>query len=132
MKVDRRWRTQGQRPPVESFIRPGAVLPAAFLLGLALRCLDVESHELQYDEAATGYFSALPWPELWGGPASLDPNPPLFYSLAWLVTRAGGSVEQIRYISVVAGALCIPLAWLIARDLAGDFAAAGAALLAAM
>ncbi len=107
------------------------MLLAAILAGLLLRCFHVQSHELQYDEAATGYFAGLPWADLWGGPAQLEPNPPLFYSLAWLITHAGGSVEQIRYISVIAGGLCIPLAWLIARWLAGDFAAASAALLVA-
>jgi hypothetical protein len=134
------WRTQIFLPWVHAdamaatprgFPRSAAIVLTAVLLGLLLRCLNIESYELQYDEAATGYFAALPWSDLWGGPAALEPNPPLFYSLAWLVKHAGGSVEQIRYISVVAGVLCIPLAWLIARDLAGDFAAAGAALLVA-
>jgi Dolichyl-phosphate-mannose-protein mannosyltransferase len=110
---------------------PAVVLLVAFLLGLFLRCFDVLNHELQYDEAATGYFSTLPWSDLWGGPAVLEPNPPLFYSVAWLVTHAGGTIEQLRLISVAAGSLCIPLVWLIARDLADDFAAAGAALLVA-
>jgi uncharacterized membrane protein len=109
----------------------GATLCAAVVLGIALRCFHLESHELQYDEAATGYFSALPFSDLWGGPAVPEPNPPLFYSLAWLITHAGGSVEEIRYIPVIAGILCIPLAWLIARDLAGGSAAACAALLVA-
>jgi hypothetical protein len=115
-----------------AFLHPAVILPVAVLAGLLLRCFDIESHELQYDEGATGYFSTLPWADLWGRPAVLEPNPPLFYSLAWLVTHAGGSIEQIRYVSAIAGVLCIPLAWLIARGLAGDFAAAGAALLAAM
>jgi 4-amino-4-deoxy-L-arabinose transferase-like glycosyltransferase len=110
-------------------LHPRSALCAAVLLGGILRCFHIDSHELQYDEAATGYFAILPFSDLWGGPAALEPNPPLFYSLAWLVTHLGASVEQIRYISAIAGILCIPLAWLIARDLAGDFAAAGAALL---
>jgi hypothetical protein len=113
------------------FLRPAVILSASVLLGLVLRGFHIENHELQYDEAATGYFSTLPWSDLWGGPAVLEPNPPLFYSLAWLVTHAGGSVEHIRTISAIAGVLCIPLAWLTARHLAGDFAAACAALLAA-
>ncbi len=118
-------------PAAAGFLRPEIVLFAAIFAGLFLRCFHVQSHELQYDEAATGYFASLPWAVLWGAPAVLEPNPPLFYSLAWLVTHAGGSVEQIRYISVIAGVLSIPLAWLIARRLAGDFAAASAALLVA-
>jgi hypothetical protein len=113
-------------------MRRHGLLLGIILLGLFLRCFRIESHELQYDEAATGYFAALPWSSLWGGPALLEPNPPLFNSLAWLVTHAGGSVEQIRYISAISGVLCIPLAWLIARHIAGDFAALSAALLTAI
>jgi hypothetical protein len=129
------WRTVAHADAVaaasQGFLLSGTILAVAVLLGLLLRCFDLGSHELQYDEAATGYFAALPWSDLWGGPAALEPNPPLFYSLARLVIGAGGSVEQIRYISVAAGVLCIPLAWAIARDLAGASAAAGAALLVA-
>jgi mannosyltransferase len=113
-------------------LRPGTALLATVLLGLVVRCLAIESHELQYDEAATGYFSALPWRDLWGSPAVLEPNPPLFYSLASMVTLAHGTPEQIRYVSAITGALCIALAWLVAHDLAGGFAAAGAALLVAL
>ena len=111
-----------------------AIVLVAFVLGLLLRCFGVDAHELQYDEAATRYFSTLPWPDLWGAPALLEPNPPLFYSLAWLITHAGGSPEQIRYISVIAGSLCVPMAWLIAGRTAGaarDRAGASAALLVA-
>ena len=111
-----------------------AIVLVAFVLGLLLRCFGVDAHELQYDEAATRYFSTLPWPDLWGAPALLEPNPPLFYSLAWLITHAGGSPEQIRYISVIAGSLCVPMAWLIAGRTAGaarDLAGASAALLVA-
>ncbi len=113
------------------WLRRNGELLAAILAGLAFRCFHVHSRELQYDEAATGYFAGLPWVDLWGGRAVLEPNPPLFYSLAWFVTHAGGSAEQIRYISVAAGVLSIPLAWLIARRLAGEFAAGAAALLVA-
>ena len=112
-------------------LRKNGALLAAIFAGVFLRCFHVQSRELQYDEAATGYFAGLPWADLWGSPALLEPNPPLFYSLAWLVTHAGGSTEHIRYISVAAGVLSIPLAWLIARQIAGGFAAAGAALLVA-
>ncbi len=112
-------------------LRPETVLFAAIFAGLFLRCFHVQSHELQYDEAATAYFAGLPWADLWGGPAVLEPNPPLFYALAWLVTHAGGSAGDIRFISVAAGVLCIPLAWAIMRRIAGEFAAAAAALLVA-
>ena len=107
------------------------MLLAAVLLGTILRLYQVETLDLDYDESATGYFSALPWPDLWGPPAVLETNPPLYYSLAWLVHRLGGTLEQIRYVSALAGVLCIPAAWALADRLAGRFAAAAAALLVA-
>ena len=45
--------------------------------------------------------------------------------------RCGGTLEQIRYVSALAGVLCIPAAWALADRLAGRFAAAAAALLVA-
>jgi len=113
-------------------LRPGSLLGVAVVTGIALRCFAIEGHELQYDEAATGYFSILPWRDLWGSPAVPEPNPPLFYAATWLVGHAGGAIEAMRWVSAVAGVLCIPLAWLIARDVAGGFAAASAALLVAV
>ena len=107
------------------------ILLLAITVGAVLRCHGINETELQYDEAATGYFAGLPWADLWGGPAALEPNPPLFYSIARLVVLGGGNIEHIRYVSAVAGTLCIPIAWLIARLLAGRFAAGAAAWLVA-
>lgn len=106
-------------------------LLVAVLLSAALRCLQIESRELEYDEGATGYFAALPWSDLWSGPAWLEPNPPLFYSLAWIVQHCGGSIEQMRYVSALAGILCILAAFALAHRLAGGFAATAAAWLVA-
>ena len=103
----------------------------AVIVGAVLRWQGISGIELQYDEAATGYFAGLPWADLWGGPAVLEPNPPLFYSIARLVVLGGGGVEHIRYISAAAGTLCIPAAWLVGRLLAGEFAAGAAAWLVA-
>jgi mannosyltransferase len=106
-------------------------LPTAILLGVILRLYHVESLELLFDESATGCFTALPWSDLWGPPALLETNPPLYYSLTWLVHRAGGDIEQMRYVSAVAGVLCIPAAWALADRLGGRFAAGAAAFLVA-
>jgi uncharacterized membrane protein len=107
------------------------MLPAAMVLGVALRLYQLLSLDLQYDESATSYFASLPWSDLWGPPALLETNPPLYYCLAWLVRRAGGDIEQLRLISALAGVLCIPVAWMLAKRLAGRFAAGAAALLVA-
>jgi hypothetical protein len=123
----------GLRGPFAAITRLSAwwVLLAAMLLGTLLRLYQLETLDLDYDESATSYFSALPWADLWGPPALLETNPPLYYSLGWLVHRLGGSLEQIRYVSALAGVLCIPAAWALAERLAGRFAAAAAALLVA-
>lgn len=111
--------------------RPVFTLLLAITAGAVLRWHDINEVELQYDEAATGYFAHLPWADLWGGPAVLEPNPPLFYSIARLVALGGGTVERIRQVSAAAGTLCIPVAWLLGRLLAGPFAAGAAAWLVA-
>ena len=108
-----------------------AVILVAMALGLALRLHGLSAIELDYDEGATGYFAALPFADLWSGPAWLEPNPPLFYSLAAFVVRLGGSIEQTRLVSVVAGVLTISVAGALAWRLAGRFAGAAAALLLA-
>jgi hypothetical protein len=56
----------------------------------------------------------------------------LFYTLAALVNRLGGSIEQMRLISVIAGILCIPVAAALAWRMAGRFAGVASALLLAM
>ncbi len=109
-----------------------ATILAAMALGLALRLHGLTTIELDYDEAATGYFAALPFTDLWTGPAWLEPNPPLFYTFAGLINRLGGSVEQLRLVSVIAGVLTIPVGAALAWCLAGRFAAGAAALLLAL
>jgi hypothetical protein len=108
-----------------------AAILVAMLIGLALRLHGLSSIELEYDEGATGYFAALPLAELWTGPAWLEPNPPLFYTLAALVNRLGGSIEQIRLVSVIAGVLSVAAAGALAWRMAGRFAGVAAALLLA-
>ena len=89
---------------------------AATLLGLALRCIGVTSTPLNYDEGATLYFARLPWTDLVGPPARLEPNPPLFYALAHLATAAFGEREwTLRLPSMIAGVLCIPAAAMLVR-----------------
>ena len=111
--------------------RANWMLIVAIALGAALRLFQLQTLDLNFDESATGYFAALPWSDLWGPPALLETNPPLYYSLAWLVRRAGGDIEQMRFISACAGVLCIAAAWALAERLAGRFAAVAAAFLVA-
>lgn len=102
------------------------------LLGLALRLYRLSDAELTFDEGATWYFSARPLADLWGGPARLETNPPLFYTLAHWFRAVGAVAEDERLISVVCGTACIPLVFLLGSRLAGRFAGLGAALLLAL
>lgn len=61
-----------------------------------------------------------------------DLNPPLFQIFAWIGWNlAGGTVQSLRWISLVAGATLVPLTYLLGRQTVGRRAATiGAALIA--
>ncbi len=62
-----------------------------------------------------------------------ESTPPLYYALAWAWTRVFGSSEfGLRSLSALAGIATIPVAWALARRLAGDRAALIAGLLLAV
>jgi hypothetical protein len=87
----------------------------ATVLGLVLRCLGAATTPLDFDEGASLYFARLPWSELLGGPARLEPNPPLFYALAHVtVGTLGATAWALRLPSIVAGTLCAPVAAYVA------------------
>ncbi len=108
-----------------------AVLLAA-ASGAVLRCIGVGTAPLEFDEAASWYFAGLPWGDLVGEAAVLEPNPPLFYAAVHLVRLVFGDGEAaLRLPSVLAGVACIPVAAGIARRLGGPVAGIAAALLVA-
>ncbi|HYZ82061.1 MAG TPA: glycosyltransferase family 39 protein, partial [Solirubrobacteraceae bacterium] len=62
-----------------------------------------------------------------------ESTPPLYYALAWGWTRIFGDAESgLRSLSALAGIATAPVAWAIARRLAGPRAAAIAGLLVAV
>ena len=64
---------------------------------------------------------------------SLDPHPPLYYTLLWLWRfPAGGGEFALRFPSAVAGVLAVVLLYRLGRDLAGGTVGLVAALLAAV
>jgi hypothetical protein len=106
-------------------------IAAASLAGLALRLYMLPHRELTYDEAATAYFAALPWGDLWGAAARLETNPPLFYALAGLGARLGLGPEALRMVSILPDAATIVVAGLLAWRLGGGLAGVAAAWLVA-
>ncbi len=106
-------------------------IAAASLVGLALRLFMLPHRELTYDEAATAYFAALPWGDLWGAAARLETNPPLFYALAGLGARLGLWPEALRVVSILPDAATVVVAGVLAWRLGGGLAGMVAAWLVA-
>jgi mannosyltransferase len=110
----------------------GLALALITLLGASLRLYGIGSRSLDFDEGATSYFAHLPLADLWGPPARLETNPPLFYTIEHvLALLLGNDAATLRLPSVVAGSVCVPVAALIARWLGGQAASLAAALLVA-
>ena len=115
-------------------------LPASYWVALALiiavgavlRLHGIGALSLNFDEGATSYFAHLPLGDLWGPPARLETNPPLFYTVErGVVLLLGNGAGTLRLASVVAGVLCVPVAAFIAHRLGGRAAGLAAALLVA-
>jgi len=104
---------------------------AASLVGLAMRLFMLPHRELTFDEAATAYFAALAWDDLWGAAARLETNPPLFYALAGLGTRLGLWPEGLRVVSILPDAASVVVVGLLAWRLGGGLAGVAAAWLVA-
>src|ERR1700712_3331430 len=62
-------------------------------LALALRLLHLDVDSLWADEVATLGFAELPWSELFGPIARLDPTPPTYYALIKAWTSVAGTSD---------------------------------------
>ena len=108
----------------------GLTLP--LVAGAWLRLHGLGTLPLNFDEGATFYFAHLPFADLWGKPALLETNPPLYYSIQrCVVLMFGGSAFILRLASVAAGVSSIGVAASLARRLGGRAAGVAAALLVA-
>ena len=105
-----------------------------FLVGLALRLHNLTYHSLWLDEALSVGWARLPVRAIL--PAGLglvqDKHPPLYYLLlhGWIRLFGDGEVA-VRGLSVLAGALAVPLGYQLVRHLCGHWAGLAAALLLA-
>ncbi len=105
---------------------------AAFVVAICLYAHGIAATPLSYDEGATLYFARLPLADLWGAPAWLETNPPLFYTIEhFWVAWAGESEAALRMPGVLFAALCVPVAAAVAHRLGGARAAIAAAFLVA-
>lgn len=99
---------------------PWLPLTAIVLLAAALRLPTLGAQSIWFDEAATWELMRLPFGEMLSALPDRESNPPLFYVLEWLVTRAFGDGEfSLRLLSAVAGILLVPVAFAIGRRIGG-------------
>lgn len=104
---------------------PGAVL---FLLALGLRIYRLPSQLLWLDEIyALQLIGEGPLAILKN--SQLDPHPPFYYFLQWLASGFGAIQSEwgLRWLSMLCGALTIPLFYLLCRRFTGRIASAATA-----
>ena len=111
-----------------------SIWPVAFYTALAggafaLRMYNIGQQPVWTDEVTTiEPIRRLAFWEFARIQAQIDPNPPLYHLLAYGWGRLGDSVEWIRALSAVFGALTVPALYRLAREGLGRWASLLAAL----
>jgi mannosyltransferase len=104
------------------------------LLAAVLRLSTLDLQSLWYDEAFTPVH--VLHPSLWAtlrAVSHTENSPPLWYLLEWVDTRLlGTGAVALRLPSAFAGIAAVPVAWAIARELAGRRAALACAAIVAV
>jgi mannosyltransferase len=105
-------------------------IAALIAVGVLLRLYRLGIEPLWLDEAASLTLARLPLSMIWSWAPTVDPaNPPLYYALLHLWLRVGDTETVLRLLSVMLGAMTIPVVYLLGRCLAGRAAGLLAALL---
>lgn len=118
------------RPPATT---PWLPLGAIVLLAIALRFPTLATQSVWFDEAATWELTRLPFGEMLSALPDRESNPPLYYVLEWLWTRAfGDGAWGLRSLSAVLGTLVVPVAYGIGRRVGGPRAGLATAALIAV
>jgi 4-amino-4-deoxy-L-arabinose transferase-like glycosyltransferase len=109
-------------------------LAALTLLAAVLRLSTLDLQSFWYDEAFTPvHVLHASLSATLRGVVHTENTPPLWYVLAWADSRVLGNGEiALRLPSALAGIATVPVAWMIARELAGRRAAILAAALVAV
>jgi hypothetical protein len=116
-------------PFVALAARPGLWLILVCGLGFGLRFLLLDRESFWLDEAFSWGYAKLSLGRLWWEP--VDVHPPVYYSLLHVLLKFGDSPWLLRMPSAAGGALAVPLVYLLARRVAGEWVGIGAALLLA-
>jgi hypothetical protein len=86
------------------------------LLGLVIRCYNLTSIDIWFDEAAILFQTEMTFAEIWSFSAS-ENFPPLYQWLLKLWSYLGSSIERLRLLSVIIGSLTPLIFFLIGREL---------------
>lgn len=122
-----------EREPSPFIIRHSSfVLFLIIAIGLALRLYRYDALSLWLDEGITVQVSRLPWWDVLGFNGAYETHPPLYFVLVKLAALGLPDTEAGRFVSVLAGALTLPVMYLLAQRLVGKGAALFATALLAL
>ncbi len=98
------------------------ILAIFLALGLLTRFFGIEYQSLWIDEGSTFYYSHFTWEQF---QTANEPNSPVYYMMEGVFLDILGQTEfGIRFSSAVAGALTVPLAYLLSMKLFNSRSAA--------
>ncbi len=100
--------------------RPKTVLLGCILVAFALRMYRLGQQPLAWDEGWSIGLSSLSWAEI-NRITALDVHPPLYYYLFKLWLGLGRTELLMRFLSVVAGMVTLPLSYVTGRAWAHSF-----------
>lgn len=88
------------------------------LVGAILRLATISTQSFWLDEALAARELHLSFGAMWSSIAHGEPNPPLFFVIAWPWAKLFGTSEAgLRSLSALAGTAVIPIAYLCGREL---------------
>ena len=107
------------------------ILAGILLVGLVLRCIDLQSRGIIYDDAFSFFLSAQSLPAIVHGTAA-DTMPPLYYFLLHFWMSLGQSLWFLRTLSVLLSLASVVFLYGLGRTLLGEPAGLAAAFIAAI
>ncbi len=106
------------------------IVAAITLVAFGLRVFWLDHQSLWFDEGWSWYVSTRSWGEMGQILQQVDSHPPLYYAaLKIWMGLAGESDFSLRYLSVLAGAVAVPVVYVVGRRLLGRESMALAAAL---
>ena len=91
------------------------ILGILLALGLLTRFFGIGYQSIWIDEGSTFYFSHYSWEAFWSTP---EPNPPVYYSMEGIFLDLLGQNElALRFTSAIAGAISVPLIYILSMRL---------------